>query len=79
MLWIAGTIAVLLVAFVVYNELTMNRREVAVEASASPTPAARRLYRAGRAAPGRHSGARAGGRQLAGRHPLGSLVAAGHR
>jgi cytoskeletal protein RodZ len=38
-LWIAGTIAVLLVAFVVYNELTMNRREVAVEASASPTPA----------------------------------------
>jgi cytoskeletal protein RodZ len=37
-LWIAGTIAVVLVAFVVYNELTMNRQPVAVEASASPTP-----------------------------------------
>ena len=36
-LWIAGTIAVVLVAFVVYNELTMNRRVVAVESSASPT------------------------------------------
>src|SRR5580704_17682911 len=33
-LWIAGTIAVVLVAFVVDNELTMNRRVVAVEASA---------------------------------------------
>lgn len=38
-LWIAGTIAVLLVAFVVYNELTMNRGQVAVEASATAAAA----------------------------------------
>ncbi|HEX3369937.1 MAG TPA: RodZ domain-containing protein [Candidatus Cybelea sp.] len=37
-LWLAGTIAAVLVAFVVYNELTMNRPQVGVEASASPTP-----------------------------------------
>ncbi|HEX4012422.1 MAG TPA: RodZ domain-containing protein [Candidatus Cybelea sp.] len=36
-LWIAGTIAVVLVAFVVYNALTMNRQAVVAEATASPS------------------------------------------
>ncbi len=36
-LWIAGTVAALLIAFVVYNELTLRRPEVAANA-ASPPP-----------------------------------------
>jgi cytoskeletal protein RodZ len=50
LIWIAATVAVLLIAFVVYNELTMRRPQVAaslasppasaIPASAIPTPAA---------------------------------------
>jgi cytoskeleton protein RodZ len=42
LIWVAAAVAVLLVAFVVYNELTMQRGQVAaaVTATASPTPAA---------------------------------------
>jgi cytoskeletal protein RodZ len=40
LLWIAGTVAVLLIAFVVFNELTMNRQHLAmVAATLSPSPA----------------------------------------
>ena len=38
LIWIAATVAVLLIAFVVYNELTMRRAQVAPSA-ASPPPA----------------------------------------
>lgn len=37
LIWIAATVAVLLIAFVVYNELTMRRSQV-VASAASPTP-----------------------------------------
>ncbi|HLY01732.1 MAG TPA: RodZ domain-containing protein [Candidatus Cybelea sp.] len=41
LIWIAGTVAVLLVAFVVYNELTLRSEQSAVAtASATPTAAA---------------------------------------
>jgi cytoskeleton protein RodZ len=38
LIWIAGAVAVLLIAFVVYNELTMRQAET-VSGTATPTPA----------------------------------------
>jgi cytoskeletal protein RodZ len=40
LIWIAGTVAVLLVAFVVYNELTLRSQQSVATASATPTAAA---------------------------------------
>lgn len=40
LIWIAGTVAVLLVAFVVYNELTLRSQQAVAMASATPTVAA---------------------------------------
>jgi cytoskeleton protein RodZ len=40
LIWIAGTVAVLLVAFVVYNELTLRSQQAVAMASATPTAAA---------------------------------------
>jgi cytoskeletal protein RodZ len=40
LIWIAGTVAVLLVAFVVYNELTLRSQQAVAVASATPTAAA---------------------------------------
>jgi cytoskeletal protein RodZ len=39
LIWIAGTVAVLLVAFVVYNELTLRSQQAVAMASAAPTAA----------------------------------------
>ena len=40
LIWIAGAVAVVLIAFVVYNELTMRRTEVALAPSPSPAASA---------------------------------------
>jgi cytoskeletal protein RodZ len=40
LIWIAGTVAVLLVAFVVYNELTLRSQQAVAMASPTPTAAA---------------------------------------
>jgi len=40
LIWIASGIAVILIAFVVYNELTMRRAQIALAPSASPVPSA---------------------------------------
>jgi cytoskeletal protein RodZ len=40
LVWVAASVAVLLIAFVVYNELTMKRGTTATVAAASPTAAA---------------------------------------
>lgn len=37
LIWIAGTVAVLLVAFVVYNELTLRRQNDVAQATAAPS------------------------------------------
>ena len=73
----------LLVAFVVYNELTMRRRQSRRRAGDARSPTfgpRRRLPPRSSPAPGRDPSARRrGAGQLAGLGPLGSLVAAGHR
>ncbi|MGA8577006.1 MAG: RodZ domain-containing protein [Candidatus Cybelea sp.] len=40
LIWIAATVAVLLIAFVVYNELTMRRPQVAASSASPPASAA---------------------------------------
>ena len=78
LIWIAAAVAVVLIAFVVYNELTMRRAQsgvtlAAASATPSPTPAVSASPRPDVA------GGLPGGRQHPGPRALGSLVAQGHR